>query len=360
MSTIIEKTTDQNSECRPAAEADGVGPARAPLPRSLPLFGPAIVERLLDWFAREGRSFIWRSDDLEKIRSGEPIHDPYLILVSEVMLQQTQTSRVAAKLPEFLERFPTVEALATAPRGDLLRAWQGMGYNRRALRLRETARAIVEEHGGRFPSALRELSALPGIGSYTASAIACFAFGQAVPVVDVNVIRVLSRLFFKCHTVAMLAPERSVRAVAAAILPEDDAYRWHQALMDLGATICVARRPLCDRCPMERLCMSAHPRTLELYDGAGRKKKEPELRGIPRRIWRGQMVEELRRAESPLPAGAVIDRLGAAGEMPFLERERGWLLDVAATLIREGLAARIGGMVREGGLSEDDPIGLPD
>jgi A/G-specific adenine glycosylase len=332
--------------------------SRELVPLSLRVFGPRVVGRLLEWFEREGRSFIWRTEDLERIRSGEPIHDPYLILVSEVMLQQTQTSRVAARLPQFLARFPTIGHLADAPRADLLRAWQGMGYNRRALRLQETAQAIVREHGGAFPTSVGELARLPGLGPYTASAIACFAFGQRVPVVDVNVIRVLSRLFYKCHTAAALAPERSVRAVAAAVVPEDDAYRWHQALMDLGATICVARRPLCERCPLERECLSAHPRALELFDGKKGRKPEPALRGVPRRIWRGRIVEMLRRAEHPLPVREVLDMLEPAGEPGLLVGERGWLLAVTATLIEEGLVARAGG-VHEGELGEADTIGLP-
>jgi A/G-specific adenine glycosylase len=274
------------------------------------------------------------------------------------MLQQTQTARVAAKLPGFLERFPTVEALAAAPRAELLRAWQGMGYNRRALRLQETARAIVEEHGGIFPDTPEALSRLPGVGSYTASAIACFAFGRDVPVIDVNVIRVISRLFFKCQTVDQRAPERSVEAVAAAIVPEGDAYRWHQGLMDLGATICMARRPLCDRCPMEDLCLSAHPRAIALYDPARRATAEPSLRGVPRRLWRGRIVEALRGAHEPVRFGEVVERLAAGLDHPFTGEERAWLAGVGSMLLAEGLIERPG-VVREGDLGDDDPVALP-
>lgn len=327
------------------------------LPHSYLLFGGEITERLLAWFEREGRSFPWRTMDRERIRAAVPIHDPYLILVSEVMLQQTQTSRVAAKLPAFLERFPTVQALASAPRGDLLRAWQGMGYNRRALRLQETAQAIVRDHEGRFPSSLHELELLPGVGRYTASAVACFAFGRHVPVVDVNVIRVLSRLFFKCQTVAERAPISSVEMVAEAIVPEGDAYPWHQALMDLGATICVARKPLCARCPLESLCLSAHPREMALFDGAARGKPEPALRDLPRRLWRGRMVERLRSAEGSLPLADLLSSL-SEGMPPFSSGERGWLMEVAEVLLEEGLIVRVG-VVREGKLDEGDALSLP-
>src|SRR5690606_31173317 len=123
-------------------------------------------------------------------------------------------------------------------------------YNRRVLRLQETARAILERHGGVFPDDVTALESLPGIGPYTASAIACFAFGREVPVVDVNIIRVLSRIFFKCHTPEQLMPVRTVERVAGAIAPAGAYYPWHQALMDLGATICTARRPACGRCPV--------------------------------------------------------------------------------------------------------------
>ncbi len=323
----------------------------APLPRTI---GNAdrIVTTLLEWFVRHGRRFPWRA-----VETAAPEHDPYLILVSEIMLQQTQTSRVAVKLPEFIERFPTVEALASASTGDLLRAWQGMGYNRRALRLQETARAVVERHGGRFPASVEELLSLPGVGPYTASAVACFAFGQDVPVIDVNIRRVLSRLFYKCHTAELLLPERSVERVAEAIVPAGRSYPWHQALMDLGAVICTARSPRCGVCPLESLCLSAHPLPIRLFDPEATGKEEPMLRGIPRRIWRGRMVELLRGERSPVRLAEVIDRL-----MPEPERalpaERRDLVGIAAALHREGMIVRAG--LREGEIGEGDAIMLPD
>lgn len=318
-------------------------------------------ERILEWFSRDARRFPWRSVERAMSRpAGETIHDPYAILVSEVMLQQTQTARVAEKLPEFLAKFPTVEALASASTGELIRAWQGMGYNRRALRLQESARAVVERYGGKLPRTVEELESLPGIGRYTASAVACFAFGEEVPVVDVNIIRVLSRIFFKCHTAAQLLPQGTVDRVASAVAPAGDYYRWHQGLMDLGATICTARRPACGRCPVEKICLSAHPPDLELFGARHAARKEPEIRGEPRRIWRGRIVETLRRAHRAMRAGEIIDALIPAGLFEsFSEGERRALLEAASALLQEGLIARTG-VVREGALQEDDLVGLPE
>jgi A/G-specific adenine glycosylase len=347
--------SDENSHLRPMTLHT------EPLPLTFSLHGVEVRSRLLDWFLCEGRSFPWRSVERAMRRApGEPIHDPYMILVSEVMLQQTQTSRVAEKLPEFLERFPTVEALASASRGDLIRAWQGMGYNRRALRLQEAAAEVVRLHGGVFPASFEELAKLPGVGRYTASAVACFAFGIDIPVVDVNVIRVFSRIFHRMHSADLVMPERSVGRIAEAMVPAGDSYRWHQALMDFGATVCTARRPACERCPVADLCASASPPRLELFGTGASARSEPELRGVPRRIWRGRVVELLRRAHEPMTLGEVIDRLFPAGLFDeLLVAERAAMVEVADGLMRDGLVVRAGGVVREGGLTEGDLIALP-
>jgi A/G-specific adenine glycosylase len=174
-----------------------------------------LKERLLAWFAERGRELPWRGT-----------RDPYAILVSEVMLQQTQAVRVAPRWLAWLERWPTVAALAAASSGDVIREWQGLGYNRRALSLHRAARAVTEAG---WPDDLAEL---PGVGRYTADAIACFAFGRAVLPVDVNVRRVQERTGERFdHTCA-------------------------QALMDLGATLCIARVPRCGECPLAELCPS--------------------------------------------------------------------------------------------------------
>lgn len=202
---------------------------------------------LLVWYATQGRSHLpWRHT-----------RDPYAVLVSEVMLQQTQVDRVLPKYHEFLSRFPTLESLAAAPTADVIKAWASLGYNMRAVRLQQIARQTVEEYGGALPATPEGLMALKGIGRYTAGAVACFAFGLHVATVDTNIRRVLWRVFRGIEPASWPAGERAQHdalALAEWVLPPDRAYDWQQALMDLGATLCVSRRPLCERCPVTSSC----------------------------------------------------------------------------------------------------------
>jgi A/G-specific adenine glycosylase len=203
-----------------------------------------MVERLLAWFEEHGRDLPWRRT-----------RDPYAILVSEVMLQQTQAVRVVPHFVAWLERWPTVEALAAAPVADVLRAWQGLGYNRRALNLQRAAREVAANG---WPEDLTEL---PGVGRYTADAVACFAFGQPVLPLDVNVRRVLERTGFAFdHTCG-------------------------QALMDLGATICIARVPRCGECPLAEDCPSRGQRfeperKQGRFEGSFRQRRGAALRAL--------------------------------------------------------------------------------
>ncbi len=203
-----------------------------------------MVERLLAWFAAEGRDLPWRRN-----------RDPYAILVSEVMLQQTQAARVVPHYVAWLERWPTVDALAGASATEVLRAWQGLGYNRRALNLHRAAREIAANG---WPDDLTEL---PGVGRYTADAVACFAFGRAVLPVDVNVRRVLERTDGSFdHTCA-------------------------QALMDLGATVCIARVPRCGECPLAEECPSRGRRFEPVrrqgpFEGSFRQRRAAALRAL--------------------------------------------------------------------------------
>jgi A/G-specific adenine glycosylase len=203
-----------------------------------------VREALLDWYAERGRELPWRKT-----------RDPYSILVSEVMLQQTQAARVVPRWLDWLERWPTAEALAAAPTGEVIRAWQGLGYNRRALALQRAAR-VVAERG--WPDDLTEL---PGVGPYTAAAVACFAFGRAVLPVDVNVRRVEQRTGAEFdHTCA-------------------------QALMDLGATVCIARVPRCSECPLASACPSRGLRFEPLrkqgpFEGSFRQRRGAALRAL--------------------------------------------------------------------------------
>ena len=315
-----------------------------------------VTRRLVDWYADSGRRFPWRlSPAVRPVATQEPLHDPYLILVAEVMLQQTGTARVVEKLPMFLATFPTITDLANASTGDLIRAWKGMGYNRRVLNLQRAAREIDSRWNGVMPRSVEELSSLPGIGRYTASAICCFAFGQSVPVVDVNIIRVLGRIFQKLHSDRARVPESTIWRIDTAILPTEEAYRWHQGLMDLGATICTPLRPRCSVCPLERHCLSAHPSVTELFDAKSRSTPEPVILGIPRRIWRGRIVELMRTEQQGARVADVLDRLLAPASEPS---DRRLLFDVVGALLADGLLSRQG-VIREGSLDENDRISLP-
>jgi A/G-specific adenine glycosylase len=198
---------------------------------------------LLHWFDENASDLPWRGTG-----------DPYAIWISEIMLQQTQVGTVIPAYESFLERFPTVEALASASIDAVLKAWEGMGYYRRAHNLYRAARIIVEEHGGSFPQSAAALEELPGIGPYTAGAIASIAFGEAVPAVDGNVIRVLARVLNISDDVRQSATKRAIRQRAADFIPVERPGDFNQALMDLGRRICRPRRPDCLHCPITQSC----------------------------------------------------------------------------------------------------------
>ena len=213
-------------------------------------------EALLAWYGENARDLPWRRT-----------HDPYAILVSEVMLQQTQVVRVVPRYEEWLARWPTVETLAAATPADVIQAWSGLGYNRRAVNLHRCAHAVVARGG--FPRRPEELRKLPGIGPYTAAAIACFAFGAQIAAPDTNALRVLERAF---------------PGVDVAI-PEGGAYEWNQALFDLGREVCIARKPHCGVCPLESGCPSrgqtyAPLRRQSRFEGSFRQRRAQLLRAI--------------------------------------------------------------------------------
>ena len=206
-----------------------------------------IHSSLLAWYAEHGRRHLpWRHTQ-----------DPYAILVAEMMLQQTQVDRVLPKYIAFVKRFPTFAVLAEAPTAEVIRAWAGLGYNRRAVALQAIARHVTTVLSGELPSSVDELLGLRGIGRYTAGAIACFAFGLPVATVDTNIRRVLWRLFYGAEARDQPAGYPGAReslALATWALPSGAAYDWQQALMDLGATVCLGRRPLCELCPLTSCC----------------------------------------------------------------------------------------------------------
>ena len=237
---------------------------------------------VLAWYAVHGRDLPWRRT-----------HDPYAILVSEVMLQQTQVARVVPRYVEWLERWPTVEALAAAAPADVILAWSGLGYNRRAVNLHRCAQAVAARGG--FPREPDELEKLPGIGPYTAAAIACFAFGAQIAAPDTNALRVLERAF----------PGADVA------IPEGRAYEWNQALFDLGREVCIARRPRCDICPLAARCPSrgmtfAPLRKQSRFEGSFRQRRS-----------------------------ALLKRLAAEGRVPVDDVDG----EALAALVSDGLAA---------------------
>ncbi len=227
-------------------------------PKSTPVMRQ-FRQRLMRWFRRAGRDLPWRRT-----------RDPYQVLVSEVMLQQTQVSRVAEYYPRFLDRYPTIEALAAARPRDVQAAWRGLGYYRRAANLHRLARVVVAERAGLLPSDPEELIRLPGVGRYTAGAVATFAFEQAHPAVDTNVGRVIRRAFLEGRPETGdgrrergdgrrgALEERKVWELAHQLVPRagKPAWTFNQAIMELGAVICTARVARCGVCPVRGCCRS--------------------------------------------------------------------------------------------------------
>ena len=209
----------------------------------LPAEGPAFQRLLLAWYRRHRRRLPWRG-----------VRDPYAVLVSEIMLQQTQVARVIDYWPRFLARYPTLEDLAAAPADAVRESWAGLGYYARARNLHAAAKVMVAELAARVPHEVAELRKLPGIGRYTAGAVASLAYGADVPAVDTNAARVLARVFGVRGRKGKARRERRLWAIAAALVPQGKSADWNQALMDLGATYCTARAPRCPLCPVRRSC----------------------------------------------------------------------------------------------------------
>jgi A/G-specific adenine glycosylase len=250
-------------------------------------------ELLLAWYSEHGRELPWRTST-----------DPYRVLVSEVMSHQTQIGRVVPVYQAFVERFPTVDHLAVASLRDVMEVWSGLGYNNRARRLHETARQVSAEG---WPETLEGLLTLPGVGPYTAHAVASFAMGVRVPAVDTNLKRVLSRWYGE-----ELSGE-SLRLAAETSLA-DDAAAWNQAMMDLGSAVCTPRNPGCDRCPVSAYCAGpdvyAPPRTQSRFEGSVRQV-------------RGAIVRELVHGPRGLPQLREVSGAGDAR----IETALGGLID---------------------------------
>lgn len=203
----------------------------------------AFRRRLLTWYDRNGRDLPWRRTD-----------DPYRILVSEIMLQQTQVDRVLPKYHEWVERFPSFEALAASPVEDAVRTWYPLGYNIRPRRLHSIAREAVARYDGQLPSDEETLLSFKGIGRYTAGAVRSFAFAQRSAILDTNVARVLHRVFVGEGDQKQHAMRRRLWELSHLLLPRRRVFDFNQALMDFGAIVCTARKPACPACPMRRAC----------------------------------------------------------------------------------------------------------
>jgi len=232
---------------------------------------PGIAIPLLAWYDRHARALPWRVSPAE--RAHGVVADPYRVWLSEIMLQQTTVQAVKPYFAAFAERWPTVEDLASADTEDVMKAWAGLGYYSRARNLKRCADLVAAEHGGRFPDTEQDLLTLPGVGPYTAAAIAAIAFDQPAAVVDGNIERVFTRLFEIATPLPSAKSE--IRAVVAEATPVDRPGDFAQALMDLGATLCTPKRPACALCPLTEYCQARRAGTQEQFPVKLPKKKKP-------------------------------------------------------------------------------------
>jgi A/G-specific adenine glycosylase len=290
---------------------------------------------MLAWYTAEQRDLPWRTTS-----------DPYAILVSEIMLQQTQVERVLPKYHQFLTIFPTLETLASAPTADVIAAWVPLGYNMRAVRLQSIARQVIAEYGGRIPDTIDELLHLKGIGRYTAGAIACFAYHKQVATVDTNIRRVLQRIFQGIEQPQTSNNDAAMLEMAEQVLPEGEAYAWNQALMDLGATICTSNSPQCERCPLQSSCQAYEEmRQHSLFPSGAvlrqlRKVAEKKTAYQPftssNRYFRGRIVDQLRTL-APRQR-LTLGELGPKIKSEFRAEDLPWLQRVVEGLVKDGLA----------------------
>ena len=283
-----------------------------------------IHEKILGWYAQNARDLPWRHTT-----------DPYSILVSEFMLQQTGVRRVAPKYSTFLKKFPTFESLASASRAQVIRMWSSLGYNRRAVNLHIAAQFVVEEWSGELPNDVTKLRLLPGVGPYTAAAIASFAFGANEPVLDTNIRRVISRLIFGITPPS----DKSLEKAARELLPEGRASQWSQALMDIGSTICTVGKPYCQYCPLRSDCVASEilvsaPRDT-VKSSVPYRATQGRFMGSTR-YYRGRIVEVLR---SVFPDGEIMSLmdLGRKAKLDFSTEHREWFLNVLSGLEQDGL-----------------------
>ena len=282
-------------------------------------------KNILLWYSRHRRPLPWRNT-----------RQPYRILLSEIMSQQTQVSRVAQYYRDWIKMFPSFSSVANASAADILRAWSGLGYNSRALRFHRLSKIVAEEYRSRLPERIDELQNLPGIGRYTAHAVACFAFGKNIPVVDVNIKRLLTRWTKKVGTVSEQLNDNSAWILAENFLPKNKAVEWNQSLMDLGALVCTAQKPSCGDCPVSKYCASAFSKAFLMKN----KKKistEPLWRGIPRRLYRGRILKLLHHHTCSAPDVAALLWSGHTA------RDIVWTASLLKKMADDGLLSSLNG-----------------
>ena len=291
---------------------------------------------LLQWYSAHQRNLPWRSTS-----------DAYAILVSEIMLQQTQVERVLPKYAQFLAAFPTLADLAAAPTAEVIKVWVPLGYNSRAVRLQAIARQVIAEFGGQIPSSVDELLRLKGIGRYTAGAIACFAYHQQVATVDTNIYRVLHRIFFGLEHPAPRISTGEMFTFAEQVLPPGEAFNWNQALMDLGATICTSANPQCASCLLQEQCQAYKDMSqYSLFPGGTvlrqlRKVAEPKASYETQpftstsRYFRGRIVDHLRSLAAN--QRITLATLGPILKADYSEADTPWLLKLVQGLAKDGL-----------------------
>ncbi len=302
------------------------------------------------WYSRHKRSLPWRDllikDDTQRA---------YRVLVSEIMLQQTQVPRVIIVFRQFLDRFPTLQDLAEASNKDVILAWRGMGYNSRALRLRDAAKIILEAHAGVFPKEMNELLAIKGIGPYTAAAIRNFAFNLPTPCIDTNIRRILHRSFIGPERAdgTWEASDKDLLVLAEALLDValdgkkgHDAKNWHAALMDFGSLVCTKASPKWDICPLTANGLMKAAYKVPALDKKRVKKAEPgRMEGakfVPNRIFRGRIVETLRDAKK----GMTLDAIGREICMDWNPKEHdAWLKEIVEKLVSEEMLRRKGSLL---------------
>jgi A/G-specific adenine glycosylase len=279
---------------------------------------------LISWFEKNARDLPWRRT-----------RDPWRILVSEVMLQQIQVKRAIPFYEAFLERFPTPRALAEAPLAEAIRVWGDLGRYRRVVNLHRTARILLEEFDSEVPSDPAVLVGLPGIGPYTAGAVACFAFGKDIAFLDTNVRRVLHRLFFGADVPRPAVSDGELLRLAEALMPRGCGWEWGQSVIEFGAVQCTARNPLCECCPLSDLC-AARPTIRGAIASLPRSEKATYRYEGSNRYYRGRVLAALREA----PEGSVpLYALGEGLREGFAEKDLPWLRGVVESLEKDGLVS---------------------